>query len=307
MLAKGTTAGRHALAFMAGMVLATPKANSITDASSAQSCAIVKKFTSVVSRVTAEGTLILDDGSEVVLSGILMPRDRDAGDGHASWLPAREANQFLTQLVVGKAVTVAGGSGDADRDRFGRPIAHVLVDGPSGPPQWVQGAILAAGHARAVALPARTSCLTEAIAHERAALDQRIGLWNYGLYRMRRADRMAALMARRGTFQIVEGTIQKVSTQARMTYLNFGPNWRDDFSIGVPAALAKDNEEWTKTLAALAGRRVRVRGYIERRNGPFITLHHPAQMEILNNASAAPEQPGGYKRDRPEAETSGRF
>jgi micrococcal nuclease len=38
---------------------------------------------------------------------------------------------------------------------------------------------------------------------------------------------------------------------------------------------------------ALEGRRVRVRGWIERRAGPAIEVRHPSQIEIVEEGEAA--------------------
>lgn len=255
------------------------------ETSPAEPCGLSVKFKSTATRVTPAGTIILDDGSEVVLSGILLPQDRDAGDGRAPWPPAVAAFAYLAQRVGGKSITIAT-SGGGERDRYGRHVAHVFVNTPGGR-AWVQGALLTAGQARADILPSRTSCLAELLAHEHSARTQKIGLWRHGPYRVRSAEKPASLVAARGTFQIIEGKIAKVSAMARMTYLNFGETWRDDFSIGIPAAVIKEHPEWAKTLHGMTGRAVRVRGWIERRNGPFITLVHPAQLEISDDGKAA--------------------
>jgi hypothetical protein len=78
-----------------------------------------------------------------------------------------------------------------------------------------------------------------------------------------------------GQFAIVDGVVISVEHQEWRSYLNFGENWRTDFTI------ALDNEtrtafgtedEFQSKLTALIGKKIRVRGVIENRGGPYIGL-----------------------------------
>ena len=75
-------------------------------------------------------------------------------------------------------------------------------------------------------------------------------------------------------------------TKAR-TYLNFGADWRRDFTAGIEARVLRANPEWAKTLAALEGRRVEVRGWIQYRNGPYIDIEDPSQIAVAEREAAA--------------------
>jgi hypothetical protein len=62
--------------------------------------------------------------------------------------------------------------------------------------------------------------------------------------------------------------------------VNFGRRWTEDFTV----TILKRNER--KFAAAglepkrLSGKRVRVRGWIEERGGPWIEATHPEQIEL---------------------------
>ena len=64
-------------------------------------------------------------------------------------------------------------------------------------------------------------------------------------------------------------------------YLNFGEDWRNDFTVehrqGGPAAVRRSGFD----LFALQGKVIRVRGWMEKLNGPMIEVNHPEQIEIL--------------------------
>jgi hypothetical protein len=68
-------------------------------------------------------------------------------------------------------------------------------------------------------------------------------------------------------------------------YLNFGPDWRTDFTVSIETRLLKTFEKAALDPMDLKGRKIRVRGWIESRNGPSIDVTHPEQIEVL------PEQP----------------
>jgi endonuclease YncB( thermonuclease family) len=81
-----------------------------------------------------------------------------------------------------------------------------------------------------------------------------------------------------------EGTVATVGEGGGRIYLNFAKDWRSDFTISVdrkdvPAFAAAGID-----LKALAGKRLRVRGFLGWRNGPMIEASHPEQIELLPEA-----------------------
>jgi hypothetical protein len=65
--------------------------------------------------------------------------------------------------------------------------------------------------------------------------------------------------------------------------VNFGQRWAEDFT----ATIAKRDER--RFIAAglapkvLERRKVRVRGYVEERSGPWIEVRHVGQVELLQD------------------------
>ena len=83
-------------------------------------------------------------------------------------------------------------------------------------------------------------------------------------------------------FQLVEGRVLDVARIGDRVYLNFGPDWRTDFTAEV-SRLAGINEGGTNMpVTALNGRMVRLRGIVRRYAGPFMTIAHFDQVEILD-------------------------
>lgn len=80
-----------------------------------------------------------------------------------------------------------------------------------------------------------------------------------------------------GRFGLVEGRVQQVDTHKGHRFIAFGEDWRTDPTGFIPASAAARFHD----LEALAGRTVRLRGWIEEQNGPSILLVQPYAIEIL--------------------------
>jgi endonuclease YncB( thermonuclease family) len=234
-----------------------------------------------VTQVVDGETLAVDGGTHVRLIGALAPRPYDTAGDTSHWPLAEQSRNALEQLVAGRGVRLAFAG--RRTDRHGRLLAHVFVGGDADR-TWVQGEMLKRGLARAYGLEGSTQCLTELIAHEAIARRTGAGLWAETIYAVRTADDIATLQRLAGTFQIVEGRVVAVSSMRGSTYVNFGTDWRQDFTVlirsagkHVPAEMLSD---------ALPGQRIRVRGWVERRGGPMIAINHPAEIELLHDEKA---------------------
>ena len=88
------------------------------------------------------------------------------------------------------------------------------------------------------------------------------------------------------TYQLVEGRLS-VGEGAGRVYLNFARDWKSDFTISVARKDASAFQAEGIDLKALAGKRVRVRGWVIWRNGPMIEATQPEQIEILTDDQKA--------------------
>jgi hypothetical protein len=85
-----------------------------------------------------------------------------------------------------------------------------------------------------------------------------------------------------GRFVLVEGRIRSVGERQQRTYLNFGSDWANDFTIIIPKrtwAIMRDRD---LSARALNGRRVRGRGVIEIWRGPTMEISAAEMLEILD-------------------------
>ena len=223
--------------------------------------------TGLVAAVLDGRTLTLADGREVRLAGIEIPLG-EAG------LAAKYA---LRGLVAGLPVVLKGPS---STDRYGRFVVYLfaLRDGIE---QAVVPALLAGGYGL-VSPGLDTACTAENFAVERAARRDKLGLWADPYYDIMSADSPTAIVARRGTFSLVEGKVVSVRESGNTIYVNFGRRWSEDFAVTMQKRNERAFVDGGIEPKKLEGRRVRVRGWIEERGGPRIEALHPAQIEIVD-------------------------
>jgi len=109
---------------------------------------------------------------------------------------------------------------------------------------------------------------------EKKAEKAKRGIWKTPF--MRKDTEAAKAM---GQFAIVEGVVQEVSDHYGRIYINFGKDWKTDFTLMVADGHRQDfDPTW---LASLTGGKVRGRGFVFKRNGSAIELYSPKQVEIL--------------------------
>ena len=154
-------------------------------------------------------------------------------------------------------------------DRHRRRLAHVF----SGP-LWLQRELVARGLA-VVAPPLISRERSEALlALERRARLSEPGRWMRRDARTVAADRARSVLDR---FAIVEGRVLATARGFRSNFVNFGEDWREDFTI----YLKRGRISRAFPPGTLEGRRVRVRGWVYYSNGPAIELADPLYLEVL--------------------------
>lgn len=263
-----------------------------TESTAPDTCSLQPGPTRTVTRIIDGETVALDDGREVRLIGALAPRARDAGADAGAWPLEEAAKTALADLTLGKRVELAFGA--IREDRYGRHLAHLFTREGSAR-LWIQGEMLQLGLARAYVLPGDDTCLAELIANEAIARTAEAGLWTSHLYTPRQAEKTAALMSLRATFQIISGKVASVGRTANSVYLDFGDDWHTDFTVSIPKRVFGGDGAFNSRLDTLKGQTIEVRGWIERRNGPLIAIISPAQISILDDEAPASSPSAGVE------------
>lgn len=225
----------------------------------------------VVSAVDGD-TVVLDDGRQVRLVGIQAPKLPLGRPNFQAWPMGEEAKAALEMMSQGKTAVLR--VAPTSPDRHGRILAH-LVEKDSG--RWMQGELLRQGLARVYTFPDNRVLADELLALEREARSENRGIWALPYYALRTPDNVRHDT---GTFQIVEGRVLDTARVKKRIYLNFGADWRSDFTIKVDTRYESLFREQGIDLLTLKGHRVRVRGWIKSQNGPMIELDHPERLEL---------------------------
>jgi nuclease-like protein len=234
------------------------------------SCLPSAAGTAKVAGVRDNGVLVLDDHRTVKLEGLLWPAgERDgAPDSLAAGLTAT-----LRSLVAGQRLVLRMREPRLDRyDRL--RVQAILDDG-----EWLQREILRRGLARVSVAPDRLECARELYAAEAKARDAGIGLWGSSAYRVRAPESLR--WQDLGRFQIVEGQVLNAKVSGGRAYLNFGRNWRTDFTVTIAPEDMKRFKIANIDPYSYAGKTVRVRGWIDRLHGFELDAASPAQIEVL--------------------------
>ena len=167
-------------------------------------------------------------------------------------------------------------------NRMGHDLGHILTkESKDKPHVWLQGELLSKGFARVYTSSSNPELNQEMLNLEHKALSAKTGLWSDDSpFKALTPDTAEKAI---GQFAIIEGAVTKTATVKNILYLNFGQNWKTDFTIMVSTALRKKLAHQGLDLMGLNQETIRVRGWVREYNGPLIELEDAGHLEILNN------------------------
>jgi endonuclease YncB( thermonuclease family) len=224
-------------------------------------CKLADLGTAAVANVRDGRTLLLADGRELRLAGVEVTEDSRAA---------------LQRLVNGRGIRVE--QLGTDRDRYGRLVAFVYTDDTG---QSVQQVMVAQGQARVSARIGNKACADVLLGAERTARAVHRGIWADPNFAPLRSENITRIGAARGQFALVEGKVLSVRESGATIYLNFGRRRTQDFTVTI---LKRHRREFSAAgidPKLLEGRPIRVRGWVEQRNGPVIEADAPEQIELV--------------------------
>lgn len=194
-----------------------------------------------VQQVVDGDTLRLKGGESIRLVGINAPEI--GRDGRPDQAGAQSARRALRDLVEqGDQVTLS--LGEQGKDRYGRVLAHVAVDGRS-----VEQRLVAQGLAFAVAIAPNLALADCLFATEREARDSGRGLW-------RELQVQPVGTVRQGGFAWVEGRVSGVFETRRSWYVEL------DDQLAIRLGSEHLTPAQRRALKAMRGERVQVRGWV---------------------------------------------
>ncbi len=232
--------------------------------------------TVAMSEIIDGETLRLKDGRVVRLAAIVAPRPPLPRSGtQARPDPALDAlvlsaRSALADQASGRPLTIHPTTRHADR--HGRIVAHVIDHKGN----WLQAGLVRRGLARVDTTGPSDIDLTVLLQTEAEARRYRRGLWAHFAFRPRKADEAGRWI---DTFQLVEGTVA-TGVNNRAASLTLIGERTPPFTIVIPGKVRVAFRQHDLSPVALAGKTIRVRGWIRWRNGPYIEALNPAQIEM---------------------------
>jgi micrococcal nuclease len=231
----------------------------------------------VRARAAPDGaTLLLEDGREVRLVGLLVPPAGMRFPNPAAERIGQRAAAALAALAVGKPLEIDLGSRTADR--YGRLPAEVR----DAAGRLLQAILLAQGLARfdpGLSPPKESGAMYTA---ERTARDHHRGLWADRAFAVRRPGDLQRSI---DDFTIVSGVVARVERAGARTLIRFGEDPRRDATLTIDGAARARFRALGYDLPALVGMRIRARGWVERQGPPVgglaIAIEQPVQIERL--------------------------
>lgn len=193
-----------------------------------------------------------------------------------------EARLEALLSAEGEVRLIPAGPGE---DRYGRTIAHVMAGEGDGA-VWVQGVMVEEGLLAAASYADTRERALDLLALEAEARAAGRGGWGSGDFEVLDPD-PNGLAQRLDSRVIVEGRVIDVSPPIRgRVYVNFGLDWRSDFTAVIPTDALDLFEDAQLEPAGLEGARVRVRGWLYEENGPMVRIDHPEAIELVDAPEA---------------------
>ena len=219
----------------------------------------------------------LQDGRIVQLSSVEIPDNASANPGP---IASKAFEQLKTQLENKQAIFYQTKSEtEGRRNRMGHYLGHLETHQDK---IWIQGLLLKNGLARIQPGAHNTEMASQMMALENEAIKEKRGIWASDQFGMLTPDKADSAM---NNWAIVEGVITKTGMSNNIVFLNFGDDWRKDFTIGIEGEVRRQIAKKEIDSMGLAGKRVRVHGWVESYNGPYIKLSNATWLEILPDAA----------------------
>lgn len=226
-----------------------------------------------LARVIDGDSFVLGSGLKVRLANIFSPEKTQ--DYH------KAAASALGTLLEGRNIGLSYTG--PKRDRYDRALAQVYTLKPDGSAdQWVQAEMLRLGYGRVRSYSDTAWKIETLLETESLARGAGRGLWQSEDFKVR-GPAPNPLAQHVDSFQIIEGLIISAAQVRGMTFLNFGSDYKTDFTVSIARRDRRNFEQAGIDLEDMEGRRVRVRGWVELYNGPVIWLDHPGALEFVRS------------------------
>lgn len=227
-------------------------------------------------------TLLLKDKKIIRLASLDIPdfnNQRDAPYALAALKLLEETYPEGTEVMLYQTRMAKKGR----VNRLNHELSHIVTKKDR---IWAQGLLLSHGLARVYTAPDAPEMNAQMLTTEAKARTEKQGMWEEGgVYAVLTPDTANSAM---GQLAIVEGVVQKTATIKNNVYLNFGENWKTDFTVMITPDLRKKLAHNGIDPLSLSQKKIRVRGYVREYNGALIELEAAEHLEYPLEGVDAP-------------------
>ena len=234
-----------------------------------------------ITNIDDHGVFTLEDERRLKLADLFFPLDEEKGAVSAQTLSQ------IRQMTKGRETRIVT---SGPTDRYGREPAFLFVKKGGGEPHLAQEALIRS-HA-AVYMPEpqlrktfASHCDFDRIRAELIVMTPKEPTFGLG----RRAGIAPVLSANspklwdlEGEFVIVRGVVSEVRRTRRGVSINFGDDWKKDFTAYFSPLVSKTFESNVNLNSNLTGQQVKLRGFLDLYYGPSMRIDHLTQMEMLS-------------------------
>jgi endonuclease YncB( thermonuclease family) len=226
-------------------------------------------------------TILLKDKTIVRLASLDIPDFhiwRDAPHSDKALKLLEDTLPTGTEIMLYQTVKAKKGR----LNRMNHALAHIVTKSTKETESvWINGALLAHGIARVMMAPTAPEMANQMLKAETAARQEKRGIWaDDSEYRIQSHETAEKYI---GQFAIIEGRVEKAASVRNNVYLNFGKDWKTDFTIMINPTLRKKLAHGGIHPLSLGGETVQIRGWLREYNGPLIELDIPEHLQLIQN------------------------
>lgn len=232
-----------------------------------------------VSEVIDGDTVRLSNGKLLRYIGIDTPEIRIKKENDFVYSPqpfSLKAKEYNRKLVENKIVEVEF---DVEKkDRYGRLLGYCFVNGV-----FVNAKLIEEGYAVLYTYPPNVKYVDLFVKLQKKAREEENGLWG-GFAAINHADAHLYI----NQIRTVRGRVLNIYKSSKCILLNFGRDWRTDFTAVIfNNSLNFFYEKGIDPLVFYKGKLIEVSGRIREYNGPEIIVNAPYEIVITDDDNKA--------------------
>ena len=229
-----------------------------------------------ISSIVSGNIVHLSSGRHIRLAGVLAPEMVLAS------LSERLLEESKNQLAYYENKRIVPVRTTEKTDRYGRDTAEIyMVDNTARKPIHLQKELLLGGWAIAYPDHVSSQNFKDFLSFEREARKKKRGIWAQQDILLSSAAVEKSPKEYKYSFRIIEGTVRAATEKKKYIYVNFGDDWKTDFTLRFDKKAQKRMRN--AEILNLLGKKLQVRGWLDEYYGPMMDISYIEQIEVLDD------------------------